>query len=68
MALGDIKFIIEALRSGAQPMAKPGRRVRGSLNDSTTGEAQRRAQYNRYLKISEGTGDSPLSYEEWIQQ
>jgi hypothetical protein len=70
-----IKYIIEALR---QKPREPGitrdpgdipRRMAGPLfGGSPVSRAQKEAQYNRYLKVQSSSGESPVSYEEWLQK
>lgn len=68
-----IKYILEALRSGAgqkpgvyRQAGYPARRVRGSMDP--VGNTARDVGYSKYVNQQKAMDESPVSYEEWLKQ
>lgn len=66
-----IKTMIEALRTKPNDYStpeevRPG--VRRGMSGNVVQHAQHRAQYNRYVKVQQGAGETPVSYEEWMRK
>lgn len=74
MDLGMIKAIIESLRNPAnrpQPgieTIRPGLRRRTVGDMNPVGNTRNDINYVKYKRQQEAIGESPVSYEEWIDK
>ncbi len=66
-----IKTMIEALRTKPNPerrVYKDGQLYRTEpVPEQGMGGMQHKVQYDRYRKIQNDAGETPVSYEEWLQ-
>lgn len=73
--LSDVKYIIEALRNAPAgqhtitPQTGPNSGVQRPAGGSKLGPIeQRRDGYRTYVQEQNANGDTPVSYQEWIEK
>lgn len=70
--MADLKYILEALRQKPtepgiyREFGRPVRRQAGGSNPLKSANTD--INYHRYVSMQHEVGESPVSYEEWLQK